>query len=179
MLSKWKAMQGDWQMRFMVEFLAPISCLFVCFVLFCFVCFVLFCWVCLVLFGFVWFGLLCLVWFGFVLLCFVLFCFVCFVLFCLVWFALFGLVWVCLVLFGLFCFVLFVCLFVFVQDRKTDVRQCGEQLLLLNQRWTMVETRTSKNSRKQEEVRSAHDTVNVWTLTIETATANTVARRTL
>ena len=63
MLSKWKAMQGDWQMRFMVEFLAPISCLFVC-----------------------------------------LFCLVCFVFVCL-----------------------FVCLFVCVQDRKTDVRQCGEQ----------------------------------------------------
>ena len=37
MLSKWKAMQGDWQMRFMVEFLAPISCLFVCLFV-CFVC---------------------------------------------------------------------------------------------------------------------------------------------
>ena len=33
---------------------------------------------------------------------------------------------------------------------------------LLNQRWTKVETRTSKNSRNQEEVRSAHATVNVW-----------------
>ena len=43
MLSKWKAMQGDWQMRFMVEFLAPISCLFVClFVLFGLFCVCLF-----------------------------------------------------------------------------------------------------------------------------------------